>query len=584
MSETQTPQGRIIGIRHRVKKTAAGETRPTQIAIIDGDNTVRYDIEDETGEKDFLLGIFPVKFRKVREDEDLTAFKDHHIVWRKLKKSDEWSVPENLRKTERKQRFEAEKVPAAYEGYRAGDTVVSVLGGSGDRFMFALSKRGEEIGAIARRIPGYLLKSARDRAAGEKDDDPEILAQLATTQPDLFYTVTRRDRDHIKVREILKDRVSAMRERIGAEQRLLQRTIGKVFCTEDGRYPEGNLEDMYKGLRANDVIVTSLEKEEGDRIKELTAAIEALVVYREVLHPVEGCGPLIAAPIIAAITDIRRFGVKPDEAEIARLRGDAKAALELGNYEGDKNKVEQLAGEQAFLHMGRVAAWKRENGKTDEAELILQAIDGFRKVHILKRKAFESGEAKLKAFMGVHVRLDGTFPRARRERKQKTTESEPETIADGEDEETLDEALMGAVEEAKATKTEPKWNRAARQAVFLLVDQFVKRPDSEWGIKQREYKKRFRVTHPDVVIEKGKKRYTDGHIHKMSIWRTATKWVEWLNKAWWDLENRTTVDAIAPTPPKAPSAAEGSGTEAPITPESVLGIPEAPAPETQATL
>jgi len=569
--------GRIIGIRHRIKKTADGDARPTQIAIIEGDRVSRHDIEDETGEKDFLLGEFPVKFRKVRDDEDLGVFKPHHVEWRELKKGEEWGVGENLRKTKpgkrAEKRFEAVKVPAEYEGLKAGDTVVSVLGGSGDRFMFALSQRGDEIGAIARRIPGYLLKSARDNTAGEKDDDADLLARLAIDSPDSFYTVTRRDRDLIKVRETLKDRVAAMRERIGAEQRLRQRTIGTVFCSEDGRYPEGNLEDMYEALRASDTIVNSLETEEESRIKELTVAIEQLPIYHEVLHPVEGCGPLISAPIIAAITDIRRFGVMPDETEIARLRGDATAALELGNYEADKGKVEQVAGERSFQLMGRVANWKRENGKTDEAELIGQALELFRKVHQLKRKAFERGESKLKAFMGVHVRKDGTFPRTRRERKPK--KDSVGTVAITETEESLEGEMVAELEEAKASKSEPKWNRAARQAVFLLVDQFVKRSESEWGIKLREYKRRLREIHPEAIIVNGKKRYSDGHIHKMSIWRCATRFVEWLFKSWWELENRINASEKVPTP---------AGTEEPITPEGVLGIAAPPVTAPTATL
>ena len=32
------------------------------------------------------------------------------------------------------------------------------------------------------------------------------------------------------------------------------------------------------------------------------------------------------------------------------------------------------------------------------------------------------------------------------------------------------------------------------------------------------------------------KRYTKGHIHKMAIWRSLTRFVESLHREWWKLE------------------------------------------------
>ena len=57
-----------------------------------------------------------------------------------------------------------------------------------------------------------------------------------------------------------------------------------------------------------------------------------------------------------------------------------------------------------------------------------------------------------------------------------------------------------------------------------------------WGKKLREYKVKLREKHPEVVEVGGKKRYTDGHIHKMALWRTITKFAEWLYNEWWKLE------------------------------------------------
>ena len=114
---------------------------------------------------------------------------------------------------------------------------------------------------------------------------------------------------------------------------------------------------------------------------------------------------------------------------------------------------------------------------------------------------------KLKAFMGVHVLADGSFPRQRR----------------------------GQV---------ANWHGDARQALFLLGDQFNRRPESHWGQYLREMKRRLRVKHPQpVMINRGTeekprlvKCYTDGHIHKMATWRTLTRFVEWLYSEWTALE------------------------------------------------
>ena len=54
--------GRIIGIRHRVKKIVEGEARPTVVAIKDGRESKYYELSDENAELDFVIGLFPVTY------------------------------------------------------------------------------------------------------------------------------------------------------------------------------------------------------------------------------------------------------------------------------------------------------------------------------------------------------------------------------------------------------------------------------------------------------------------------------------------------------------------------------------------
>ncbi len=300
------------------------------------------------------------------------------------------------------------------QGLEPEDSLVMVLGGSGDNFAYALANRGQAIRASVFRIPPFVLANTlgKDR---DKEDDAIQLARLAIQSPSLFYQVTKRDMDVIWLRECLRARIDAMKARIACEQRLNQHMIGGIFCSPDGQYPEGKIEQHFDSLKANDTIYQALLKEEKARERELTKACEILEIYRKIFKPVEGCGPMIASRLIGAIIDIRRFET----------------------------------------------------------------------------------EAKLRAFCGVHLR-DGQFPRRRNNQ-----------IAN--------------------------WHNDCRQALFLLGDQFNRRPGSVWGQKLLAAKEKYRSTHPEVVVENGKKRYTPGHIHRMATWYTLGKFAEWLFGEWWKL-------------------------------------------------
>ncbi|MFA6405615.1 MAG: transposase [Candidatus Paceibacterota bacterium] len=396
---------RIIGIRHRVKKTAEGEARPTQVTILENGKTTTLDLETETDELNFVLGIFPAKTGKTE----------------------------------------------TLEGLQSDDKIAMILGGSGDNLAFALARRGQEIGATVHRIPPAVFKTVREKAG---DKDAEFLAMELEKSPATFYQVGPRDLSLIWIRECLRSRVDAMKARIACEQRLRQHMIGAVFCSPEGKFPEGGIEKKFDDLKANDQIFKAVVAEEGKRERELIKACEGLDVYTELFKPVVGLGPMIASRIIGAVIDIRRFETK----------------------------------------------------------------------------------AKLRAFCGVHLLGDGRFPRRR-------------------------------------NNEVANWSKDCRQALYLLGDQFNRRPDSVWGKKLLEAKVKYRASHPYPVLVtndqgnfelhegffkknsngtynvigrggsheglKGTIRYTNGHIHKMATWYTLGKFVELLFRDWWKLEGAT---------------------------------------------
>lgn len=442
---------RFIGIRHRTKKTKNNEARPTQVTVIGEDNKVTvYELETETDELDWLKGRLPVKYRETTADEDFSNFlkqqKSKKVVGESDGKIDPFASlffhhQLKMKKVEGPNGKKVEKVvgiPVAYEGYRSGDTVGMIFGGSGSYFTFALSKVGLEIGAEVWRIPGKLLKKTREeapklqlvedepvakkKAKDKKDQDSLILAEMIRDSRELFFKVGARDRDSIKATECLRARMDAMQDRIACLQRLHAKSIGMIFCTEDGGYPEGSIEKHFDNIKANDVILKNLEIEEARADKELEEALEKLEVYRRVFKPIEGMGPMIAARLICVIGDIRRFSTSP----------------------------------------------------------------------------------KLQKYCGVHVGLDGIFPRKRK----------------GEDQ---------------------GFHPTPRSGVFLLGDQFNRRPKSHWGIRLLEIKARYKANHPiplKVTNKEGEEvtRYTDGHILRTALWRSRTKFIGKLFHLWWDLE------------------------------------------------
>lgn len=360
-------QTRIIGIQHRVKRSAEGEPLPTQVAILKNGKVKTLKLANEDAELNFVK-----------------------------------------------------------EGLQTGDKVAMVLGGSGDCLAYALSRFGEKIGASVFRVPPFILNEKRTR---DREEDAITLAELFSAEPNLFYKIKPRDRHLILLRQALEARTEAMKARIGCEQRLRQQLIGRVYCNPDGFYPEGELEQIFDERKASDVILQPLLAEEKKRDAELARIVKSFDIYQFIFEPVEGCGPRIAAGIIAAIQDIRRFETSP----------------------------------------------------------------------------------QLKKFCGVHVMDDGSFVRRRH----------------------------GQV---------ANWHSEARQALFLLGDQFNRRPNSVWGLKLRENKANLRLAHPEVLCKQCNKPkseckipghtsvYSDGHIHKMAIWRTITQFVVWLHREWWKIE------------------------------------------------
>ncbi len=403
---------RIMAIQHRVKYGA--ESYPTVILIQSNDGkSSKLSMKTETDELDWLKHRFPVGYRKVNSPADLVDVNPRHIIWKEVKNSaDTYNYPDELLKQEGKAWFLADQVPSAYEGIEPDDVILMILGGSGDNLAYAIARQAAKVGAQLYRVPAFCLPGEH-----EKNVDPLSLLNFFHSDMGKFYSIAPRDLAIIYLREAYRAWLEAMQARMCAEARLRQRFVGQVFRDEFGHDFEGSIEELFDRQKTNDAVLTALLCEEKVREKELVKTIEQVPIYQNLFKPITGVGPKIAARLIAAIIDIRRF---------------------------------------------------------DKA-------------------------SKLVKFCGVHVLPDGRFVRRR----------------------------SGEV---------ANWHNDARQALYLIGDQFNRRPNSCWGQELLKAKARLREIHPDVVVENGKKRFTPGHIHKMATWRTLTRFVEHLYAEWWRLE------------------------------------------------
>ncbi len=192
---------------------------------------------------------------------------------------------------------------------QSGDIVLMPLGGSGDLFAYAASRRAEELGfgTCVMRVAPYHVKQTRNGKKKNPADDVIILLGLYQSSRELFYPVSAYDQDYIKLRHYYQAWLAAMEAYQAAENRARQATIGMIFCSSEGLCPEGELKRALEQELVNDHILQALRSERDDRSKTLKRFVKGLDICKDVFVPIEGVGPRISAGLIVAIRDIRRF-------------------------------------------------------------------------------------------------------------------------------------------------------------------------------------------------------------------------------------------------------------------------------------
>jgi hypothetical protein len=481
------------------------------VYIIDGSVGHQVELATEDDELDFARGRFPIAHRKIKAKADSDDHQPRHLKWRKLKPEEDPTVfPAGWLRHEGKTTFVATHVPTEYEGLKEGDQVAMLLGGSGDRLAYALSRFGEPIGATVYRLSPFIFKP--ERGEGAKVDDAKLLAMVFLNDPGQFHLVVPRDRNVIEVTEAYRARSFTQRDRIACVQRLRQQAIGRAFIDSKGGYPEGTIEETYDQLRASSVILEQLCQEEKLREAELKKAVHQAPIWQAYLHDIKGCGEVAAGGLIAAVQDIRRFIVEPDPAKVQGLREERDRLLIAGRFEADLVRIQDRITESTsyFQKVQMVRSWKEANGQVAEAQLLDQAIDHMRQRHRLNRDATRRTVNRVVAFCGVHVRQGGRY-------------------ADVPPSHSFPRLRSGEM---------ANYSPIARQALYNLVkEQFVQRKKTVWGQRLLQNKARLQAIHPEPVVnDSGANQWTKGHIHRTAIWRTATQFVREKTRAWLRIE------------------------------------------------
>lgn len=480
---------RTIAIKHRIKKTAKGEDHPTLVLIKPLEGPIQnIKLEDEDAEMDFLLGRYPLRFRKATSADKMSDFPEHHLMMEEFDEAEHGVVPDHHKKKVGKKTYVLAKVPDITIGLQAEDTVITALGGSGDYLAFAMSKKLEMLrgGTNVMRIAQRHIKDEREKQApdqiselppaDEEEDstedstqsrpkvniweDLDILLKLYEDRPGDFYPVTLKTRQVIGSGQLLRNREQVQKTRKAVAMQVRQLGIGEIFIREDGHFPEGSIAKELKTREASDDILSAIEQREGRYDRDLAAGIENVPIYKALFEGIEGVGPVIAGSIICAIGDIHRFvrtggnlrhragklkkfcGVAPQDGKLPR-----KTAGQTLGFNPHIRQALYKFGDQMVKRPG--STWGLRLAEN--------------KAHYLAKFPFETLVVKKGPHVGEYL-IDGT-----------------------------------ACKKVAAKKYE-----------IRIGDQWAK------------------------VI--GKRKHFKGHQHKMAIWKTLTEFVEHLYDQWTRLE------------------------------------------------
>ncbi len=474
---------RVIGVWHRHKQLertdketldnaegidteVVGES-PTIITVGEKDGTMRtFPCASVEEELNFLFGVLPIAHREVTEFDRPEHFIAEHIRYEVVKDDALWAtVPEHQRKVTVDEKKGAElrermsEVPAEYDGLMQGDTVLATMGGSGGTYVQALARQARTIGARVLHISPIRVKYYRMAKYGDL--------------------------------ELTKDGEVTLVGKV----RLLSRQLTKLG-EGIGEADVVNLIAMREELRTLSAKAEAMREKDAEHLIELYAERPDLFLPVMTFH--------------AAFTyagECFRVFIRAQEARKAeqlRLIAQAKAAL-YTHPEGIYPVGGIASYTEAYLE-GNVALSALRTAENEDKKRLEKALADSRLERLMEMYKEEFGffgprlfgalcakvgtfarfkdEWAWNKYVGTHVNDDGTFVRRGR--------------GLGDD--------------------------SVRQEIWLMVTNVIKKSNLPWRPKYDTHKANIRVQYPLKVIDPktGKSRWSDIHVHKTAMWKTAT--------------------------------------------------------------
>lgn len=426
-----------------------------------------------------------------------------------------------LRKT-----FVAAKVPAKFDGLKAGDKLGMVLSGTGNDFAYALSRTSEILGGNT--FVGHIhSKKLKDRRGEKKDDDAQVLAELMRDEPSLFNAIELADRQTLRIKHALRMHGFAQEARMKCAQRTRQIFIGTVFYDEKAAYPEGSLAKALAFELANNRQIIALQEVEDRCKKELMKAVKGHPAWKHVLKEVKGVGASIAGALLGSIGHITRFETAENLVAYVGLNRPGgqfrrKRSGEVANWQATARQALYSFDDQINRHKG-ASVWsaQRERNKAE-----------YRRIHPHPIKVVGGSSASeglkhlLRGVLGVlqmgdyvleDEGLEITSAAQISEILETGIASNPEAFAP--------EHIAAIVADYRTVIADIIANGKHRRVVRRAKDPSQKEKTQLWDER-------------GALITL----YSNGHIQKMARWRTVSEFTRWLWEALTELDKELNQD------------------------------------------
>ncbi len=227
-----------------------------------------------------------------------------------------------------------ERLQFLRETVKSGDRVYLLSGGISREVATFLAKRGIEVAIVPASKIGKRTTSLQ-------------IAKKAREEPEAFNIWHPEETSILELRSLLKKWQEMVEERKAVGNRLTSAFYAQVLQNPEEYFEKtaSDLSRLAKSFRDKNPLYAMLCSQEQETKRVLVQLVTEMPLYQEVFSLIEGCGPLIAARIIAYTRRIDRF---PNAAAYATYCG---FGLRI-DPNGEVHRQRRRKGESSGRHEG----------------------------------------------------------------------------------------------------------------------------------------------------------------------------------------------------------------------------------------